>query len=131
MKNTLIFLATAAALVVACNHNDTPAKGVTTTGAGVVANDEAVNKVVAARCDRAKACNQLGKDEKYADEAACKRELGHDLQADLRPNECPRGIRQEKLSNCLQEIQNEKCGNAIDKISRLTTCRTGSLCVDE
>lgn len=132
MKNTIAFFATAAALVVACNHDsNAPAKGVTTTGAGVVANDEAVTRLVDARCDRAKACNQLGKDEKFSDEAACKRELGHDLKADLRPGECPRGIRQEKLSNCLQEIQNEKCGNAIDKISRLATCRTGSLCVDE
>lgn len=130
MKSAMILFATTAAVAIACNHESTPAKGVTTTGAGVVANDDAVSRLVDARCDRAKACNQLGKDESYADEAACKRENQHDLQADLRPDECPRGIAQEKLSNCLQEIKNEKCGNVIDKISKLATCRTGSLCVD-
>lgn len=131
MKTTMIFFATAAVLVGACNHESAPSKGVTTTGAGVVANDEAIQRLTDASCDRAKACNKLGKDEKYADEAACKREVGHDMKADLRPGECPRGIRQEKLSNCLQEIQNDKCGNILDKVSRLATCRTGSLCVDE
>ena len=130
MKNTLIFFATAAALVAACNHESTPARSVTTTGAGVVGNDDAVSRLTEARCDRAKACNQLGEKEKYADDAACKREIHHDLQADLRPGECPGGIRQQKLSNCLEEIRNEKCGNPLDKVSRLATCRTGSLCID-
>ena len=130
MKHTMIFFATAAVLVVACNHESAPAKGVTTTGAGVVSNDDAVRRLTDARCDRAKACNQLGDKEKYKDDAACRREERHDLEADLRPAECPRGIKDEKLSNCMQEIKNEKCGNAFDKISRLATCRTGSLCVD-
>jgi hypothetical protein len=131
MKTTMIFFATAAVLIgAACNHESTPARGVTTTGAGIVANDDAASRLTDARCNRAKACNQLGKDEKYADMGACKREVAHDLESDLRPGECPRGIRQEKLSNCIQEIQNEKCGNLADKISRLATCRTGSLCVD-
>ncbi len=132
MRSSIVFLAAAGVLVaVACNHeNAPPAQAVTTTGAGVVGNEEAVRRLTGARCDRAKACNDLGTDKKYNDEAACKREVGHDLQADLRPGECPRGIKEEKLSNCLQEIQNEKCGNVVDKISRLATCRTGSLCID-
>ena len=131
MKTTMILFATAAVLVAACNHESEPSKGIATTGAGVVGNDDAVQRITAALCNRAQACNHLGKSEKYADEAACKREVGHDVQADLRGSECPRGIRQEKLGNCLQEIQNEKCGNPFDKISRLATCRTGKLCVDE
>jgi hypothetical protein len=130
MKRTMIFFATAAVLVVACNHESAPAKGVTTTGAGVVSNDDAVTRLTDARCDRAKACNQLGDKEKYKDDAACRREEKHDLQADLRPGECPRGIKDEKLQNCIAEIKNEKCGNPFDKISRLATCRTSSLCVD-
>lgn len=130
MKNAIIFFATAGALVLACNHESAPAQGVTTTGAGVVANDDAVKRLVDARCDRAKSCNEFGEKEKYKDDAACRRENEHDLHADLRGGECPRGIRQEKLSNCVQEIRNEKCGNILDKVSRLATCRTGSLCVD-
>lgn len=130
MKNAMTFFAAGALLIAACNHETAPAKGVTTTGAGVVANDDAARRLTDATCARAQACNDFGKDKKYADEAACKREVHHDVQADLRPGECPRGIREEKFSNCLQEIKNEKCGNVIDNISRLATCRTASLCVD-
>jgi hypothetical protein len=130
MKNAMIFFATAAALGVACNHESSPPKGVTTTGAGIVGNEDAVRRLTEARCERAKACNQLGDKQKYKDEAACVREERHDLEADLRPGECPRGIKEEKLSNCVQEIKNEKCGNPFDKISRLATCRTGTMCVD-
>jgi hypothetical protein len=130
MKNTIIFFATAAALVIACNHEDTPARSANTTGAYAVNNQEAVRKLTDARCERAKACNQLGEKEKYADEAACKRENRHDLESDYRVGECPGGVRENKLDHCLQEIRNEKCGNPFDKISRLETCRTGALCID-
>lgn len=130
MKNAIVFCVTVGALVIACNHESAPAQGVTTTGAGVVANEEAVKRLTDARCDRAKACNEIGDKQKYSDDAACKRENQHDLQADLRGGECPRGIRQDKLADCMQEIRNEKCGNILDTISRLATCRTGSLCID-
>ena len=130
MKNTIIFFATAAALVIACNHEEAPARSASTTGAFAVTNQDAVRRLTDARCDRAKACNQLGEKEKYADEAACRRENNHDLQSDYRVDECPGGIREQKLDNCLQEIRNEKCGNPFDKVSRLATCRTGSLCID-
>ena len=135
MKNAIALLAMTAALIVACNHESSapPARTVTTTtttGAGVVKNEDAVRRLTEARCERAKACNQLGEKEKYKDEAACTREERHDLEADLGTSECPRGIREEKLSSCLQEIKNERCGNPFDKISRLATCRTGAMCID-
>ena len=130
MKTTFAIFGVASLLVVACNHESTPPAAVTTSGANVVVNDEAIQRLTEARCERAKACNDLGKDDKYKDEAACRREVAHDMSSELRPGECPRGIRQEKLSNCLQEIRNEKCGNPFDKISRIATCRTGTLCVD-
>ena len=130
MKNAIICFAATAALVIACNHEDAPAKSANTTGAFATGNQDAVKRLTEARCERAKACNQLGEKQKYADEAACKRESHHDLEADLRSGECPGGIREQKLANCIQEIQNEKCGNPFDKISRLTTCRTGALCID-
>ena len=126
MNNTLIFFATAGALVVACNHDNNPPAVSTTGGNFAVQNDEAVHRLTAAHCDHAKACNSHS----YADEASCKREVHNDMQSELRVGECPGGIRERRLAKCLQEIQNEKCGNPLDKISRLATCRSGSLCID-
>lgn len=130
MKNTIIALATTAAVAVACNHEDAPPKAVTTTGAGVVANEDAVIRLTEARCARARACNNIGPKESYTDDAACKRENRHDLESELRPGECPRGIKEDKLSNCLQEIRNQKCGNPFDSISKSVSCRTGLMCLD-
>lgn len=130
MKNAIVFCATAAVLALACNHESPRVEAVSTTGAGVVANEAAVTRLTTARCDRARACNEFGEKEKYKDEGACKRENQHDLDAELRASECPRGIRQEKLANCVEEIRNEKCGNILDKISRIATCRKGALCID-
>ena len=119
-----------AALVVACNHDTYPPQSATTTGAWAGPNDDAVRRLTDAHCDRAKACNRFGPSASYADEGACKREVHHDMQADLRVGECPGGIRERRLAQCIQEIQNEKCGNPLDKISRLATCRSGALCID-
>lgn len=130
MRNALILFATAAALVVACNHETVPSQ-VTTTGApGVVPNERAVQRLTAARCDRAKSCGKFGPNEKYADEAACKADKHQDFEESLKPTECPGGIREHRLSNCVQELRNERCGDIADKISRLATCRSGSLCID-
>ena len=131
MRNALIFSATAAALVVvACNHDTYPPATANTTGAYAVNNDDAVRRLTDAHCDHAKVCNKLGENKSFPDEGACKREVHHDMQADLRVGECPGGIRERRLAQCLQEIQNEKCGNPLDKISRIATCRSGALCID-
>lgn len=121
----------ACAAVIACsNHENPPPQPVTTTGAGVTANEDAVIRLTDATCSRSVACNDVGPGKKYADHEACTRETKHDLQSKLRAGECPRGVKSEKLSDCLQEIQNQKCGNVIDGITASTTCRKGNLCID-
>jgi hypothetical protein len=41
---------------------------------------------------------------------------------------CPAGIREKELSDCLQAIREEDCGNPLDAIARLNACRSGNLC---
>jgi len=130
MTKTLIFFATGAALVIACNHETVPS-AVTTTGApGVVPNERAIQQLTAARCDRQQKCGKFGPNEKYADEKACRSDKHQDFEEVLKPTECPGGIREFRLSSCLQELRNERCGDVADKIGRLATCRSGSLCID-
>lgn len=132
MKNVIVALAAAGLLVVACNHESYPPSTTTTTGANVVTNDDAVERLTDSYCRRAKDCNYVGNgdDKRYADANECKREYKHDLEARFRPGQCPGGIRGDKLSSCLQEIQNEQCGNVSDHLSRSFTCRTSALCID-
>jgi len=101
----------------------------TVTGANVVANDPAVLRVVNARCARELACNNVGADKKFASTDVCAQKLRADMKNDLNVQDCPRGIDQKELDECLSEIRNESCNNPIDKLERLAACSTSDLCL--
>jgi len=131
MKNLILLVTGGAALMMACsNPPKEPNPGVSTTSAGVVANKDVVPRITEARCERAKRCGQLGTDKKYKDEAGCKSEIGHDLEADFTAKECPHGVKTERLNTCVQKSREEECGNVTDKINRVADCRQSQLCID-
>lgn len=103
----------------------------TITGANVgsVSNHGAVDRIVAARCARETTCNNVGVDKHFQNAQACTQKLKADMKEDLSAEECPRGIDQKELDECLQAIRNEDCKNPIDTISRLGACRTSDLCL--
>lgn len=129
---TIACLAAGAFAVIACHSNQpkAPVEGVTTTGAGVVANHDAAMRLTNASCERAERCNRFGKDKDYADMAGCTSEVGHDNESDYRAEKCPHGVKEDRLVTCLNEIKNSACGNVGDKIRRAEACRTGELCID-
>jgi len=112
----------------ACNHGSPPAH-VATTGAGIVGNTDAADRLSAARCQRAHACNDIGAGKAYEDDAACAADLKHDLLAELRPSDCPYGLDEERFRVCARELESASCGDRIEKVSRLTPCRTDVLCI--
>jgi hypothetical protein len=89
----------------------------------------AVANIATARCDREFRCKNIGANEKYRTRATCVAELQKDKREDLNGDVCPGGVREKELNDCLQSIRDEDCGNPLDTISRLNTCRTGNLCV--
>jgi hypothetical protein len=103
----------------------------TVTGANVggLSNDIAVERVVAARCARETACNNIGSDKHFTDYDVCARQLRTKIGEDLKPSECPEGIDTKELDECLDSIRTESCNNPIDTISRLAACRTSDMCV--
>jgi hypothetical protein len=103
----------------------------TTTGAtyGSVSYESATNRIVASRCDREVACDNIGAKKRFADRTVCTHELGAKLRDDLKPSECPNGVDAKNLDDCLSAIQKESCGNIIDTISRIGACNTSGLCL--
>src|SRR5688572_15496841 len=93
----------AAALGCERAYDERPARA-TTTGAVGLTNDAAATRLAGARCDREVACNNVGADRKFATREACTREIGHDTRANLRAEECPRGIDDNRLSICLSDV---------------------------
>lgn len=103
----------------------------TVTGADLrgLSSDLAVDRVVAARCQREAACSNIGSDKHFTNPDTCARELHSKVGADLTASECPRGIDAKELDECMESIRTESCNNPVDTISRLAACRTSEMCV--
>lgn len=102
----------------------------TVTGANVnfVSGQSAIDRIVAARCAREATCNNIGMDKSFATREACSQKLRGDMREDLGAKECPHGVDQKELNECLESIQTEDCYSPIDMIGRLAACRTSDLC---
>lgn len=102
----------------------------TITGAHIgLANDASVQKIVAARCAREATCSNVGPNKRYVNKDVCTQKVRTDMKEDLNAKECPHGIDEKELNECLEAIQKEDCNNPIDIIGRLAACRTGDLCL--
>jgi hypothetical protein len=51
-----------------------------------------------------------------------------DTRDDLNAKDCPGGIDQKELKECLEETSNSDCKNPFDEAGRLAACRTSDLC---
>ena len=131
----------AVALVTACNRgretaadrkdpNEQDKSGTTTlTGASWVANEAAIDRIVASRCAREVTCSNIGPDKHFTESDVCVREIRKKMQGDLKASECPSGIDGKELDECLDAIRNESCTNPIESLGRLAACRTSDLCL--
>ncbi len=103
----------------------------TVTGAnvGAIQNTSAIEKIVAARCAREMSCKNVGTEKRFASNDVCGREIRNDMRDDLNSTDCPYGVDQKELNECLDSIKNESCGNPLETISRLAACRTSDMCL--
>jgi hypothetical protein len=107
-------------------------RGTTTmTGApmGAVTYETASARIVAARCDRAAACNDIGDKKAFVDRTVCMHELHSKLADDMKPSDCPGGMDAKNLDDCLTSIQKDSCGNSVDSIARMGSCKASDLCI--
>jgi hypothetical protein len=88
----------------------------------------ALDSIASARCDREAKCKNIGADQKFKSKDACLAEVKKDKVEGLNASECPGGIDQKELGECLEEIRNEDCNNPLDTIGRLAACRTSDMC---
>jgi Family of unknown function (DUF6184) len=91
----------------------------------------ALASIAAARCDREVRCKNVGTKEKYATRDECIAKVKEDKRDDINAKDCPGGVHEKQLNECLQAIRTEDCGNPLDAISRLSACRSGALCVSK
>ena len=114
----------------ACSKKSDDRVGTTTVTSSAygVATDLVVTKLVAARCARETACNNIGPEKHFVDPDICTNELSTRIGMDLKPSACPQGVDPTALDRCLDAIKDESCSNPVETAERLATCRTSALC---
>jgi hypothetical protein len=88
----------------------------------------ATRDIAHARCQREARCNNLGADQKFATQAACEDQIRSDWGADLNTLECPNGVVEQQLEECLAAIRGEECNSPLDTLSRMTECQSPQIC---
>lgn len=87
-----------------------------------------VDGIAHARCARELACGNIGQDEKWLTLESCTRQIKADWRDELNAFECPGGIDERELDECMEEIRNEDCASPFDTLGRIAACRSGDIC---
>jgi hypothetical protein len=90
----------------------------------------AAESIADARCLREQRCNNIGADRKYSSLNDCATRVRNDWKDDLNTRECPAGVDQKELNECLTEIRNEDCNNPFDSLGRIAACTAAQICED-
>lgn len=103
--------------------------GVLVTTIATTGNADIVNGIAQARCQREQRCGNIGTDEDYKSLDDCLTKIATEWRDDLNLYECPGGVDQKELAECVEEIQNEDCNNPFDSLGRIVACRSSDLCL--
>ena len=99
------------------------------TGPGGEARSAARN-IAGARCEREARCTNIGADKKYASDEVCEDQIRSEWANDLNAYDCPKGVVDAELDECLNAIRNEDCNSPFDTLSRVSACTAGQICAD-
>ncbi len=94
------------------------------------AHRAAARSIADARCEREQRCNNIGPDAKFASRNACDERIRADWAEELNAYECPGGVNQEELTECLEDIRDEDCKNPFDTLARTMACSRTEICED-
>jgi hypothetical protein len=90
----------------------------------------AARNIAGARCDREKKCGNIGAEKKYASSSACEDQIRADWANDLNAYDCPGGVVDKELEECLNAIRNEDCNSPFDTLGRVSECMASQICAD-
>lgn len=94
------------------------------------ATRSATSSIAEARCAREATCENVGSDKTYSSSDDCMARIRDEWRDDLNARECPGGVNQTELDECLTAIRNEDCGSPFDTLARVVDCSSGQICVD-
>lgn len=122
-------LSAAFVMSLACGSQQRPADAaraepVVTEGAS------ATESIAEARCARESRCDNIGADKKFSAMEDCVIRIREEWREDLSIRECPSGINETQLNQCLSEVREEECSNPFDTLERVAACTVSQICAD-
>jgi len=129
MRNRIGALLGSLVLVAACSSSrppTTPQQEKAATAETARASD----RLAEARCAREQRCGEIGESKDYSSMDDCVSRVRADWKGDLNAHECPAGVNEVRLNECLTSVRDEACGHPFETLDRIATCRTGAMCMD-
>ena len=74
-------------------------------------------------------CGDVGPNEKYASRDDCVEKVKEEKRGYIDADQCSLGISQTGLGQCTRAIADDDCGNKLDSISDLRSCKTSNVCL--
>jgi Family of unknown function (DUF6184) len=90
----------------------------------------AAEQLAQARCEREQKCSNIGNDKTYSSSQDCLARVQNDWKDDLNARECPGGINQQQLDECMGQIRGEACNSPFDTLARITECTSAQICIE-
>lgn len=136
----LAFVCLSGCAALACDHGSTPAARAANEPAGpnvstppmtaASGTHSAREQIASARCEREQTCGNIGENKSYSSSQDCLARIRADWKDDLNARECPGGVNNHELSECLAQIRAEACGNPFDTLARITECTQRQICIE-
>jgi hypothetical protein len=87
-----------------------------------------VRQITSARCAREQKCGNVGAGKDYASAQTCEAKIGEEWADEINAYDCPGGVVEKELGECLTEIKNEDCDSPFDTLGRIVACRSSDIC---
>ena len=91
----------------------------------------AADSIAEARCAREQRCENVGDGKKYSSQTDCMARIRSDWKDDLNARECPGGVNQTELNECIGAIRAEECSSPFDTLDRVTECTAAAICMED
>ena len=94
-------------------------------------SSSAAESIAEARCAREQRCENVGSNKKYSSHTDCMARIRDDWKDDLNARECPGGVNQTELNECLGAIREEECNSPFDALDRISECTAAAICIED
>lgn len=99
------------------------------TAQQVVADEDVVERITWARCDRDQSCNLIGPGATYANRNECVRQTRAMVQRDINPARCKGGVGEIGVGKCVKSLIDGECDMPGQIAGRSADCNLAALCI--